>query len=54
MTSKACVNNDPDMRSAQMNDALVKALAPQLDRIALKRLQTTNQLHCNHNIYLHN
>ena len=41
MTRKAYVNNAPDMRNAQMNDALVKALDPQLARIALKK--TANQ-----------
>ena len=35
MTIKACVNNAPDMRNAQMNDALVKALDTQLAKIAL-------------------
>ena len=29
MTRKAYVNNAPDMRKAQMNDALVKAIDPQ-------------------------
>ena len=38
MTRKAYVNNAPDMRNAQMNDALVKALDPQLARIALKMI----------------
>ena len=38
MTRKAYVNNAPDMQSAQMNDALVKALDPQLARIALKKI----------------
>ena len=38
MTQKAYVNNAPDMRNAQMNDALVKALNPQLARIALKKV----------------
>ena len=38
MTRKSYVNNAPDMRNAQMNDALVKALDPQLARIALKRI----------------
>ena len=38
MTRKAYVNNAPDMRNAQMNDALVKALDPQLARIALKKV----------------
>ena len=38
MTRKAYVNNAPDMRNAQMNDALVKALDPQLARIALKKI----------------
>ena len=37
MTRKAYVNNAPDMRNAQMNDALVKALEQQLARIALKK-----------------
>ena len=37
MTRKAYVNNSPDMQNAQMNDALVKALDPQLARIALKK-----------------
>ena len=32
MIRKAYVNAAPDMRSAQMNDAPVKALNPQLDR----------------------
>ena len=38
MTRKAYVNNAPDMRNAQMNDALNKALDPQLARIALKKI----------------
>ena len=38
MTRKAYVNNAPDMRNAQMNAALVKALDPQLARIALKKI----------------
>ena len=38
MTRKAYVNNSPDMRNAQMNDALVKALDQQLARIALKKI----------------
>ena len=54
MTRKAYVNNGPDMRNAQMNDALVKALDPQLARIALKRSQITNRPHWNHDFHLHN
>ena len=38
MTRKSYVNNAVDMRNAQMNDALVKALDPQLSRIALKKI----------------
>ena len=38
MSRKAFVNNAPDMRNAQVNDALVKALNPQLARIAVKRI----------------
>ena len=38
MARKEYVNNAPDMRNAQMNDALVKALDPQLARIALKKI----------------
>ena len=38
MTQKAYVNNAPDMRNAQMNDALVKAFDPQLARTALKKI----------------
>ena len=38
MTRKAYVNNVRDIRNAQMNDALVKALDPQLARIALKKI----------------
>ena len=38
MTQKAYVNNAPDMRNAQMNDALIKALDPQLARIAPKKI----------------
>ena len=38
MTRKEYVNNAPDMRNAQMNDALVNALDPQLARIALKEI----------------
>ena len=38
VTRKAYVNKAPDMRNAQMNDALVKALDPQLARIALKKI----------------
>ena len=37
MTRKQYVNNAPDMRNAQMNDALVK-IDPQLARIALKKI----------------
>ena len=36
MTRKAYVNIAPGMRIEQMNDALVKALDPQLARISLK------------------
>ena len=36
--TKAYVNNAPDMRNAQMNDAPVKALDPQLARIALNKI----------------
>ena len=38
MTRKAYVINAPEMRNAQMNDALVKALDPQLARLALKKI----------------
>ena len=38
MTRKAYVNNASDMRNSQMYDALVKALDPQLARIALKKI----------------
>ena len=38
MARKAYVNNAPDMRNAQMNDALVEALDPELTRIALKKI----------------
>ena len=38
MTRKAYINNAPDMRNAQMNDALVKALDPKLARMALKKI----------------
>ena len=38
MTRKAYVNNAPDMQKTQINDALVKALDPQLARIALKNV----------------
>ena len=38
MTRKAYVNNAPDMRNAQMDDALVKALDPQLARIERKEI----------------
>ena len=38
MTWQAYANNAPDMRNAQMNDALVEALDPHLDRIALKKI----------------
>ena len=37
MTQKAYVNNARDMRNAQMNDAHVRALNPQLPRIALRK-----------------
>ena len=36
MAQKAYVNNAPDMRNVQMNDACVKTLDPQLGWIALK------------------
>ena len=38
MTRKAFAKNALDMRNAQMNDALVNALDPQLARIALKKI----------------
>ena len=38
MTRKPYVNNAPDMRSAQMNDAIFEALGPHLARIALKKI----------------
>ena len=38
ITRKVYVNNAPDIRNAQMNDALVKALDPHLARIALKKI----------------
>ena len=38
MTRKAYANNAPDMRNAQMNDALVKTLYPQIVRIAVKKI----------------
>ena len=38
MTRKAFVKNAPDMRNAQMNDALVKAINPQLVRIEFKKI----------------
>ena len=38
MAQKACLNNSPDIKNAQMNDALVKALDPQLARTALKKI----------------
>ena len=38
MTRKAYINKAPDMRNAQMKDALVNALDPQLARIALKKI----------------
>ena len=37
-TRKAFAKNAPKMRNAQMNDALVNALDPQLARIALKKI----------------
>ena len=54
MTRKAYVNNAPDMRSAQINDATVEAVDPQMARIAIKRLQIKIQLQWNYNFYLHN
>ena len=42
MARKACVKDVPDMRNAQMIDALVKALAPQMARIALKKMANHN------------
>ena len=38
MARKVYVNNAPDQRNAQMIDPLVKALDPQLARIALKKI----------------
>ena len=38
MTRKAYVNFAPDLRNAQMSDALFKALDPQLARVALKKI----------------
>ena len=38
VTRIAYFSNAPDMRNAQMKDALVKALDPQLARIALKKI----------------
>ena len=43
LTRKAYVNNAPDMRNSQMNDALVKALDPLLARIPPKKIA---QIHC--------
>ena len=42
MARKACDNDVPDMRNAQMNDALVKVLAPQFARIALRKIANHN------------
>ena len=38
MTRKAFVNNAPDMRNAQINDAIVKTLDPRLARIVLIKI----------------
>ena len=38
LARKAYINNAPDMRNAQLNDPLVKALGPQLARIDLKNV----------------
>ena len=38
ITRKAYVNNAPDMRNAQMNDTLLKAVDLQLARVALKKI----------------
>ena len=38
MSWKAYVNNAPDMRIAQLNDELLKALDPQPARITLKKI----------------
>ena len=38
MTRKAYDNSAPDKRNAQMNDALVKPLDPQIAWIALKTI----------------
>ena len=57
MTRKAYLNNAPDMRNAQMNDALVKALDPQLARIAHKKIANHKSTELEpqlHNFHLHN
>ena len=38
MAGKTYVNRDLDIRDAQMNDALVEAVDPQIARIALKKV----------------
>ena len=42
------------MRNAQMKDALVKAIDPQLAKIGLKKVEITNQPRWNHNFRSHN
>ena len=57
-TRKPYVNNAPDMRNAQMNDALVKAHDSKLARLAFKKIanqkesgRKKNPLHWNHNFF---
>ena len=53
MARKAFVNKAKDIRNAQMKDALVTEIDPQLARKTLKILLTTNQQNWNPSFYLH-
>ena len=43
MTQKALVNNARHIRKAELHDAPLRAIDPQLAKIALNKLPSTNQ-----------
>ena len=54
MSRKANANNARDMRNAQMNDALVKALDPPLAIIAIKNIAKHKSTALKPQLPLHN
>ena len=54
MAGKSYVKNAPDMRNLQMNEALVKALDPQLARIDLKKIGNYKSTELEPQLPLHN